>query len=741
MTRPVKILWLTFLSGFLFIILLFSAISLGLFGSIPSIEDLQHPDPVLATEIYTEDGVLMGKYYAENRSEVKFSEISPHIIHALLASEDERFYRHSGIDAVAIGRAISSHGKKGGGSTLTQQLAKMILKQGNENKFMRIFAKLKEWVVAVKLERNFTKEEIITLYLNRAPWGNVYGIRNASLTWFQKEPRDITIEEAAVLIAMLRSTIYDPFRHPKNALLMRNTIINKMASCDYHFITPAEAAEYKALPLNSDYNPLDVSTGMAPYFRDILAFTLKEWCYTHKNPKTGESYNLYMDGLKVYTTINSTMQLYAEDAVATHMPIIQAKLNSNMRANGDRIWQQHKRTLIDAMHSSDRWANMAADSVNPRDIEASFYRPVKMKVFAWNDEHELDTLMTPFDSIRYHKQFLQTSFAAMDPHTGEIKCWVGGINYKYFKLDHVTRSRQVGSAIKPFLYTLALTDAGYTPGTMIPGGDLTLGGKTISGEGGTMAYCLAWSKNIAAWRMIGQIGIARTISFLRTCGINVPLPSYYSIALGAAEIPLTEMLRAYSIFPGRGLNTSPVMLSRIEDKDGNILQTFQATTHTVIGERDAYTMVRLMQGVVQYGTARGLNAYDIPVEKAGKTGTTTGNTDGWFIGYTPELLAGTWVGCDDPFLTIYKSATAGGSEMAAPNWGLFMQKTYADPVLHYGRIRAFASPAILTTPDQVARAKWKQLFMDADTTNHGAGTGDAPDLIDLPADTTTPGRG
>jgi penicillin-binding protein 1A len=324
----------------------------------------------------------------------------------------------------------------------------------------------------------------------------------------------------------------------------------------------------------------------------------------------------------------------------------------------------------------------------------SFYVPVKIKVFSWwgNEKHEKDTVMTPYDSIKYHKQLLQTSFAAIDPRTGEIKAWVGGINYKWFKYDHVTASRQVGSTFKPILYTLALTDAGYTPQTYIPGGPITLGGKTISTGGGTLAYCLAKSLNGAAWHLMATIGVKRTIEFANQCGITAKLPPYPSIALGSAEIPMLQMLQAYSMFPNKGYNTQPVYLTRIEDKDGNLLKEFPISqSKEVISEADAYTMVRMMQGVIEFGTGRRINNYFIPTQKAGKTGTTNGNTDGWFLGYTPELLAGSWVGCEDPFIPIYTS-NSGGGEMAGPKWGLFMNSVYSDSKLNYGKITEFEQP-------------------------------------------------
>ncbi len=731
MKRSVKILWRVFIGGFLLLVLLFVCANFGLFGKMPSVAQLQNPEADLASEVYSSDGVLMGKYYSENRSEVKYNEISPNVINALLATEDERFYDHSGIDGQAVGRVVLTLGSQGGGSTLTQQVAKLMLGQGRGNKLKRGFDKIKEWIVAVKLERNFTKEEIIALYLNRAPWGNLWGIRNASLTYFQKEPKDLKLEEAAVLIGMLKGYIYNPIDFPKASVDRRNTVINQMVVCQQHFLTEAEAAKLKAKPLITNYKRIDENVGIAPYFRTALAGQLRDWCKQHENPKTGEPYDLYRDGLKIYTTIDSKMQQYAEEAIVEHMPNIQKKLDWIMKNNGTRIWKGHDNIVENAFKFTERWKKMKEAEVSEEEIKKTFYTPVKMKVFAWNAKREKDTVMTPFDSIRYHKQILQTNFVAMDPRTGEVKCWVGGIDFKWFKYDHVTQLRQVGSTFKPFVYTLAIDEAGYTPETVIPGGSLTLGGKTISSGGGTVAYCLAWSKNIAAWRLIGQIGVKRTIEFVENCGIKVKMPPYYSIALGTAEIPLLQMLQGYSMFPNKGLSTEPVILSRIEDKSGNMLQEFISTSKQVIAESDAYTMAKLMEGVIKFGTARTLNRFNIPVEKAGKTGTTDNNADGWFIGYTPELIAGTWVGCDDPFIRIY-SGTAGGAEMSAPAWGMFMSKVYADRKLDYGKIKIFEKPIELTNDPIYADANLEKYFNEGDSTATDEGNPEADDYFNVP---------
>ncbi len=734
MKTSVRILWRVFFGGLLLLLLIFTLANFGAFGKMPSLEDLENPEADLASEVYTSDGKLMGKYYAENRSEIKYNQISPNIIHALIATEDQNFYDHSGIDARAVARAVIKLGTAGGGSPITQQLAKMMLGQGKGNVVKRGIEKLKEWIIAVKLERNFTKEEIITLYLNRAPWGNNYGIRNASKTYFQKEPAELNIEEAAVLVGMLKGFIYEPIRHPVAALNRRNTVIERMVDCKQQYLTEPQAAKLKAKPLITNFKKPDDNVGIAPYFRTALAEKMKTWCKANTNPKTGENYDLLRDGLKIYTTIDSKMQQYAEEAVVQHMPIIQKKLNSLLKNNGDRMWKTRENIITNAMKNSERWKAMAEEEIKPEDIRKSFLVPVKMKVFAWNAKRELDTVMTPRDSIKYHKQLMQTSFVAVDPKTGEVKCWVGGIDFKWFKYDHVTASRQVGSTIKPLIYALAVQDAGYTPSTYIDGGPVQYGKemKTFDGGGGTLANCLAFSKNTASVRMTNMLGVSRIIDFAKSAGITAKLPPYTSLALGAAEIPLLQMLQSYTMFPNKGYNTEPVFVSRIEDKNGNVLEDFtQVNSKQILSEQDAYTMVKLMQGVVEIGTGRSLNKYGIPAQKAGKTGTTDDNTDGWFMGYTPELLAGTWVGCDDPFIRIY-AGTSGGNEMALPKWGIFMKKVYADKTLPYGQMMNFQEPAEMSNNPIYADDRFEHIVNQGDDNTSNQGSGDASDFTDAP---------
>ncbi|MEO9210090.1 MAG: transglycosylase domain-containing protein, partial [Ginsengibacter sp.] len=557
--RPnVKILWAIVGIGFLLFNLILLSAYFGVFGKLPSLQELENPQANLASEIYANDGTtLMGKIYAENRVSVDYKDISKGAIDALISTEDERFYDHSGIDARSTVRAIYGMGRDGGGSTITQQLAKNILGQGRGNPIRRGIDKIKEWIVALKLERNFTKQEIIALYLNRVSWLNVYGIKNAALVYFQKNPSELTIDESALLIGMLKGPgQYDPVNNPRAATARRNTVLDQMVR--NNTLTASAAEVLKKKPLDIKYKKLDENMGIAPYFRAVLAKKLNEWCNTHKDPKTGNNYDLYRDGLKIYTTIDAKMQLYAEEAVIKHMSAMQKTFDRQLSKN---VWKDQDLILSRAMKASERWKNMKENGATEEQIKHSFSLPVKMKVFAWNKDREKDTTMTPIDSIKYYKQMMQTGFLAMDPTTGEVKAWVGGIDFKRFKFDHVTTRRQVGSTFKPILYTLAITDAGLTPDSYIGGKSITLANKTISGPGGTMAYCLAKSLNAAAYDLMSRIGPKRTADFAHLCGIKSDIPIVPSIALGSADIQLIEMLRAYTMFPNRGFNTEPIILN------------------------------------------------------------------------------------------------------------------------------------------------------------------------------------
>lgn len=711
--RPnVKILWTMVLIGFLIFSSVLAAAYFGVFGKLPSLQELENPQANLASEIYANDGLtIMGKIYAENRVSVDYKDISPSVIDALVATEDERFYTHSGIDARGLARAIYGLGKDGGGSTITQQLAKNILHQGRGSMMRRGIDKIKEWIVALKLERNFTKQEIITLYLNRVSWLNVYGIRNASRVYFQKDPINLSIDESALLIGMLKGPWqYDPVRRPEAATGRRNTVLDQMIRNNK--IEASAGEMFKNKPLDIKYRKLDENMGIAPYFRSVLAKKLDAWCKSNKNPKTGDYYDQYRDGLKIYTTIDPIMQLYAEEAVVKHMANMQKTFDRQLSKN---VWKGQETILNRAMKESERWRFMKENGASDEAIKQSFNVPVNMKVFAWNEKRETDTTMTPLDSIKYFKQMMQTGFAAMDPVSGEIKAWVGGIDFKWFKFDHVTTTRQVGSTFKPILYTLALTDAGLTPDSYIGGKTITLANKTISGGGGTMAYCLARSINVAAYDLMERIGPKKTVEFAHSVGIESPIPEVPSIALGSADIKLIEMLRAYTMFPNRGFSTEPIFLTRIEDKNGNVLETFQAESKQVISEADAYAMVRMMEGVINSGTAGSMRwKYGVNSIMGGKTGTTNDNTDGWFIGYTPQLLAGVWVGNDDPFLRI--AQTQGGNQMAMPEFAYFLKKVYEDKTLGIDPKADFEKPAELRSDPIYADQNFSDIIKQGEGT-------------------------
>lgn len=706
MKRSVRIFWRLFLIGFGSFILLIILANFGVFGKMPSLKELENPSIQQASELYAIDGTLMGKYYTErgNRSNVKYRDISRHVVDALIATEDERFENHAGIDFKSTMRAVFTLGQQGGGSTITQQLAKALLDQGSKNMLERGIEKVKEWIIAVKLERNFTKEEIITLYLNAVPWGNnIYGIRNAARTYFQKEPDRLNVEEAALLIGMLKgNTIYNPIRNPKAALDRRNVVLNQMAANNK--IVSAEATRLKALPITLNYRKLDENTGYAPYFREILRDEVRDVLKGVKK-SNGDSYDIYEDGLKIFTTINPRMQEYAEEAVAAHMPTLQKALVSQSRVKNGTIWKDHEDILEKAMKQSDRWKALADDGLTDKEIKASFQQKVKMKIFAWNAKRERDTLMTPYDSIRYHRQMFQTGFMVMDPITGEVRAWVGGINFKTYKYDHVNlkTKRQVGSTIKPLLYTQAMEERGFTPETecentaqYFGNGAWVPAGKNCPGGSISMANALAWSKNCATAFIMKQVGPQQFADFLGRINIPTKVEPFPSIALGACDLSLYEMMWSYSIFAGRGFSTKPYMINRIEDRNGNVIKRFDYSTNRkeVVSEVTAYNMARMMQGTVDKGTAAGLRGRLGAAEMGGKTGTTNSNADFWFMGFTPQLQAGAWVGCDDRFITLESSAYFGGS-VARPIWENFFKKVYADKTLGIERDARFSKPAEL----------------------------------------------
>jgi penicillin-binding protein 1A len=708
MKKSVRFFWIVFFSGFGIFVLIVLLAMMGAFGKMPSLRQLENPSLLQSSEVYASDGTLMGKYYLEkgNRSNVDYRDISRHVIDALIATEDERFYDHSGIDVKATLRAIVLLGKEGGGSTITQQLALNLFNgERSSNPVKRGIQKIKEYIIAIRLERNFTKQEIIALYLNAVPFGNnIYGIRNAAKTYFQKEPDRLNPEEAALLVGMLKgNSIYNPQRNPVAARDRRNVVLGQMEKNG--FLTAAKAEQLKALPIKTNYKKMDENAGYAPYFREVLRDELKSLLKDLERPD-GEPYDIYDDGLKIYTTINPRMQEYAEEAVAQQMPLLQRALNTQRNIKTGNVWKGHDNVLDAAMKASDRWRFLKEDGLSDEEIKKTFSQKVPMRVFAWNAKREKDTVMTPMDSIKYHRQMLQTAFMVMDPVTGEVKAWVGGIDFKTYKYDHANlrTKRQVGSTIKPLLYAQAMEERGFTMETEVLdqqqnfGGDrlVPATGKTCTGRSMTMASALAWSRNCATAYIMKQVGPAQFANFLERINIPTKVDPHPSIALGSCDLSLYEMMWGYSIFAGRGFSTKPYFISRIEDRNGNVIKRFDYSTNRkeVISEVTAYNMAKMMEGPVTKGTAAGLMYRLGAKEMGGKTGTTNDNSDAWFMGYTPQLLAGSWIGCDDRFIRI-ESNTGYGGQAARPIWEAFFKKVYADKSLGLDKEAIFPKPADL----------------------------------------------
>ena len=702
MTRAVQIFWKIFLWGFLVVVLILVLINVGLFGKMPSLAQLENPSITLATEVYGDDGTMMGKFYREkgNRSYVSYNDISKHVVNALVATEDERFYDHSGIDGKAVIRAIVLMGRQGGGSTITQQLALNMFSERATNPFSRILQKAKEWIIAVKLERNFTKQEILALYLNTVSFSdNVYGIRNASRTFFSKEPDRLNVEESATLVGMLKATgTYNPRTNYKASFDRRNTVIDQLVRNGY--LPPQTAAEIKKNPIKPNYQKLDQNNGIAPYFLEVVRDELKKWAAENENAD-GDKYDIYEDGLRVYTTINPRMQLYAEEAVARNIPNLQKALSAQKSLKNDAVWKGHENIIEAAMKNSDRWKNMKEAGISEDEIRKSFKQKVSMKVFAWNANREKDSVMTPLDSIRYHREMLQTAFMVMDPLTGHVKAWVGGIDFKNYKYDHVNikTKRQVGSSIKPFLYALAVEEFGFTPETQceavpqyFPGSGWVPANKRTIREGTrSLATGLTWSINEVAAYLIKQTTPERFADFIKQINIPTKVQPYPSISLGAVDLSLYEMMWGYTMFPGGGFSTKPLYITRIEDKNGNVVARFDTQRKEVISQTTAYTMTRMLQGPVDVGTAAGLRSRLGVAEMGGKTGTTNDNSDAWFIGFTPQLAGGVWIGCDNRFIRLEGGLGYGG-QAARPIWEYFFRKAFEDKTLGLDRQAKFVQP-------------------------------------------------
>lgn len=746
----VKVFWFCLLTPILALILCVAGVAL--FAEIPSFEELENPKTNLATQIISEDGKIINTFHIENRTFVEFDDLPESLVDAAIATEDVRFHRHSGIDFRSLARVavksvlLGNVGAGGGGSTITQQLAKTLFPREEATSsfpgarvIKLVTTKFKEWITAIKLERNYTKDEILTMYMNTIFFGsNAYGIRSAANTFFAKDPIDLNIEESALLVGMVnKPTRYNPTINPEHSLKRRNHVLSQMYK--YGYLEKEAYDSIVQLPIVLSYETKDHNSGLAPYFRDMLRryMNAKEpkkssykyseeyqadslrwendqlYGWLNKNSKPdGSSYNLDKDGLKIYTTLNSKMQLYAEQAVAEH-------LGGNLQKSffADMRWKRNKPFAADvpaetaenlmkqARRWSDRYRTMKDAGASESEINKAFNEKVEMRVFSWNKKGYIDTVMTPNDSIRYYKSFLRAAFVAVEPHTGNVLAYVGGPNYRYFKYDNARQSkRQVGSTIKPFLYTLAMQE-GFTPCDQVVNvpysfevGDTTWTPKSTDkdiwiGKTVTLKWGLTHSSNNISAYLMKQFGPSAMVEMCHKLGIKSHLDEVPSLCVGPCDISPFEMVSAFNSFPSRGVQIDPIFVTRIEDNRGNVLSNFAASKREAISEESAYLMVNLMQGVVNEGTAGRLRSvYKLTGQLAGKTGTTNDQSDGWFIGYTPKITAGVWVGAEDRQVHFESLALGGGSNMALPIWGIFMKKVLEDGTLGISSNDVFVKP-------------------------------------------------
>lgn len=685
-----------------FIIILFVfLVGFGVFGSLPKVDELLNPKNNLATIVYSGDMKILGKYYSENRVNVTFEKIDKDVVNALIATEDVRYYEHNGVDFKALLRSffgVFTGGNRGGGSTISQQLAKMMFPRERLNKLELVVRKLKEWIIATQLEKYYTKDEILALYLNKFDFLNLaVGIKSAAQIYFNSNQDSLKIEQAAMLVGMAKNpSLFNPIRHNEICLKRRNVVLNQLVK--YGYLSSLKYDSLKVLPLGLSFRPEDHNDGLAPYFREYLRDVfLKNWCKSHINSETEAPYNIYKDGLKIYTTIDSRMQNYAEEAVYDHMNDLQKMFSKEClnKKNAPFAWNVSKQEIEGIMNSSvkisDRYRQLKEDGLSHEKIIEIFHKPVPMRVYSLRGD--IDTILSPYDSIKYYKSFLQTGFMAMEPQTGYVKAWVGGINHKYFKYDHVKVSkRQVGSTFKPFVYALAIQE-GLSPCHQVPNIRTCINmpdgkdwcpdnsdGLKGTGQMITLRRALALSVNyVTAWIM-KQYGPHAVVNLVKRLGVTSQIPEVPSICLGTADISVFEMVAANSTFANKGTYIQPTFISRIEDKNGKVLEEFIPNSNEVFSEEKAYTMIQLMRGVVQEGTGSRLRGakYKLNNQIAGKTGTTQHNADGWFIGLTPELAAGCWVGGEDRSIHFNSIIEGQGASMALPIWGKFFVKVYAD---------------------------------------------------------------
>ena len=729
-SKYVKWFWRLFAFGIFFIVFTFLAASWGWLGKMPDHTKLENPETNLATEILSSDGKTLGKYYFnDNRTPVHYKDLPEHLVDALIATEDARFEDHSGIDAKGTIRAFTYLGRRGGASTITQQLARQLFVGiASKNKIERLTQKVKEWVIATRLERQYTKEEIITQYFNIYDFNNnADGIRSAARIYFGKESKQLNIQESAMLVGMFKnSSLYNPMRNAEGVTNRRNVVLSQMAK--YGYITEKVKDSLQDTDLGINFTPESHKEGIATYFREHLRSFLKEWTAKEENfkdPKNGVKYDIYRDGLKIYTTIDSRMQQYAEDAIAAHMPRLQAEFDVQNTPDRNKttpfrgLKQKEINALMEkSMKRSERWRHMKYDlKKEESEIIASFKKPIEMSIFSWKDGQvfEIDTTMTPMDSMRYYKKFLRPGFMAMDPQTGEIKAWVGGMNYRHFQYDMVRQGkRQVGSTFKPFLYATAIDRLQMSPCDSLSRGPYTIeAGKhnnlkawtTKNSDGKydgyqTLKAALASSTNTISARLMDMVGPEAVVDMVAKLGVEQQVEPYPAIALGSHEISVYEMVAAYGTFANKGVYTKPSIISRIEDKNGTVLYYHTPETKDVLSEETAYVTVNLMEGVVQSGSGARLRTtgvdkwnkvykeiitgypYELTNPIAGKTGTTQNQSDGWFMGMVPNLVAGVWVGGEDRATHFRHISYGQGASMALPIWGMFMKSCYADETLN-----------------------------------------------------------
>ena len=756
-----RLIWVAFGSITFGIIAIFGAASLGLLGPMPDFRQLENPKTNLATQIISADDTVLGKFYFnDNRTPISFHEIPTAMIEALVATEDERFYSHSGIDFRGTARAVFYLGKKGGASTITQQLARQLfVGVRSQNTFQAIVQKIKEWVIAIRLERRYTKNEIITMYLNIYDFNyNADGLRSASSIYFSKKPIELDLSEAAMLVGMLKnSSLYNPLRRPEMVRSRRNIVYQQMLR--NKLITEEQRDSLAALPITLDFNPQSHREGIATYFRAYLQQFMRSWISKHPK-EDGTFYNLYLDGLRIYTTIDSRLQTYAEDAVTAHMSNLQKEFfRQNLPEYNDIApfldveKEDVENIMKQAKRRSERWRKMKALGHDEETILASFEKPTQMEVFGWNGD--IDTIMTPTDSIRYYKHFLRAGMMSMEPQTGHVKAWVGGINYRHFQFDHVMQGkRQIGSTFKPFVYASAIDQLKVSPCDSLPDGYYCVepakfgahdawcpknSGDRYIGKR-TLKNALANSVNTISARLIDKVGTRPVVNLVRNLGVSSPIPNVPAIALGSADLSVYEMVGAYSSFANKGIYVKPVVVTRIEDKNGTVIYQTAPETKDVLSEESAYVTLKLLEGVTESGSGvrlrhRGAEKtnpifrdlvtgypyeFDNPI--AGKTGTTQNQSDGWFIGMVPNLATGVWVGGEDRSIHFETIAYGQGATMALPIWANYMKACYADSTLVVSKDE-FMAPDVVSIPldcDSLSVARQqKSFFEDEDLSDLG----------------------